>query len=335
MLNVLDRFSVSPSGLICSDCSRTNSARGITGILLLGNAASFKRHGAGTRDAELIDVRFPMTMAAMLVATLLRVQAGETVAEFPFVFREGLLWIEVTVPQSEKPLNFLVDTGAGASVIDLAKAKRMGLRPGREIAVRGVATRLAGYSLQRVTATAGEVPLPDEYVGLDLEKLSGSCERPVDGLLGADFFRGRVVQIDFVGQRIRLLKSSPADGSGESLPLRLFPGGMRVAVDINEQKQQWVRLDTGCASSLQWVTSKVNPAMCVDKVAIGLAEISIPQTTTTVAIGKEVFEKVPTGLHEKVIFPGEAGLLGNGLLSRFAAITIDARTGRLLLEQRE
>jgi len=67
--------------------------------------------------------------------------------------------------------------------------------------------------------------------------------------------------------------------------------------------------------------------------AIGLAEISIPQTTTTVGIGEHQFLNVPTGLHETAIFPGEAGLLGNGLISRFSTVTIDAKAGRVILKE--
>ena len=48
-------------------------------------------------------------------------------------------------------------------------------------------------------------------------------------------------------------------------------------------------------------------------------------------IGGYAFEKVPTGLHETAIFPGEAGLLGNALLSRFSTVTIDAKAGRVIL----
>lgn len=51
-------------------------------------------------------------------------------------------------------------------------------------------------------------------------------------------------------------------------------------------------------------------------------------------IGEHAFEKVPTGLHQTAIFPGEAGLLGNGLLSRFSTVTIDAKAGRVILGER-
>jgi len=280
-------------------------------------------------------VRFRLCAVLIFAAALAGVQAASvSLAEFPFAFREGLLWVEVTVPQSKKPLNFLVDTGAGVSVINLSTANRIGLKLGREVMVHGVQTMLTGYWQQRMLAKVGEVELPREYLAVDLDKLSSSCERPVDGLVGADFFRGRVVQIDFEAQRIRLLKPEKAGKTGESLPLQLRSCGMRVPIRVNDHKRQWVRLDTGCATALQWVTSDVRPEQCGRKMAIGLVEISIPQTETTVGIGEHKFGNVPTGLHETAIFPGEAGLLGNGLLSRFSTVTIDAKAGRVIRGER-
>ena len=67
--------------------------------------------------------------------------------EFPFEFREGLLWVKVEVPQAERPLNFLVDTGAGVSVIHLDTAKRLNLKLGRKVAVQGVGTVATEASL--------------------------------------------------------------------------------------------------------------------------------------------------------------------------------------------
>ena len=256
-----------------------------------------------------------------------------SLAEFPFQSSEGLLWIEVNFPQSEKPLHFLLDTGAGVSVINLSTAKRIGLKLGKEVRVRGVETTLTGYWQQGMSAKVGGIELPHEYLAIDLERLSSSCERRVDGLVGADFFRQRVVQIDFDARRIRLLKQEKPGKTEKALPLQLTSGGICLPVGVNGHKRQWVRLDTGCASALQWVSSEAKPEQCVRQMAIGLSEISIPQTKTTVQIGDQDFENVPTGLHETAIFPGEAGLLGNGLLSRFSSVTIDAKASRLVLRR--
>ena len=271
----------------------------------------------------------------IFVAALFQVQAAPTsLVEFPFEFRDGLLWIQVTISQSEKPLNFLLDTGAGVSVVNLNTAKRIGLKLGQAIPVRGVQTMLTGYWLEQMSAKIGSVQLPHDYLAVDLDKLGKACERPVDGLIGMNFFRGNVVQIDFDAQKIRILKPEKAEKSDEVLPLELRPCGMRVPITVDGHKRQWVRLDTGCASALQWVNSDVQFDRCTSQTTIGLAAISIPQILTTVNIEKQAFEKVPTGLHDKAIFAGEAGLLGNGLLSRFSTVTIDTKAGRVFLEKR-
>lgn len=268
----------------------------------------------------------------VLVTAVSGVSASPT--ELPFQFREGFLWVEVTIPQSAKPLNFLVDTGSGVSAINLNTGKRIGLKLGQKVQVQGVESVLTGYWQQHLSAKVGELELPSEYLAVDLDALSRSCERPVDGLVGADFFRGRIVQIDFKQQFLRLLESESLADARASLPLQFRPCGIRVPVRVNNHSRQWVRLDTGCATALQWVTSDVRFDQCTRRMAIGLAELSIPQIRTSVRLGEHQFKDVPTGLHRSAIFPGEAGLLGNGLLSKFSEVTIDGKAGRLILGDR-
>ncbi|HWH71912.1 MAG TPA: hypothetical protein VNT26_21295, partial [Candidatus Sulfotelmatobacter sp.] len=176
--------------------------------------------------------------------------------------------------------------------------------------------------------------LPKDYLAVDLSQLSGACECPVDGLIGADFFRNQVVQIDFDAGKVRRLAVPPPAGGQEVLSLKQSQGALRVPVRINQGAPQWVRLDTGCASSLQWVTGAGKSRAYPRQVAVALTGISIAVAPTTVQLGGLCFEGVPTGLHEKSLFSGEAGLLGNGLLSRFGSVTIDARAGKVLLRRR-
>ena len=57
------------------------------------------------RLCEPIRVSRCFCAALVLAAALARVQAASvSLAEFPFEFREGLLWVEVNVSQSKKPL---------------------------------------------------------------------------------------------------------------------------------------------------------------------------------------------------------------------------------------
>lgn len=240
--------------------------------------------------------------------------------------------MRASIAESAEPLNLLLDTGAGVSVLNKKTAERLGLKRGRSVRVQGVESSVMGHWLRPVSISAAGVALPSNLLSVDLETLSRSCTQPVDGLIGADFFRGQIVQIDFDSRVIRILAPERAPTIGEQIPLELRRCGMRIPINVNGGTSRWVRLDTGCASALQWVTSKVRQEQCGTKAAIGLAEIPIPQSETTVRMGAHQFQNVPTGLHEKPIFDGEAGLLGTALLSRFSRVTIDAKSGRLILE---
>jgi len=249
----------------------------------------------------------------------------------PFEYCEGLLWVQVQVPQSTRPLNFILDTGADVSVINAGTVKALRLKTGRCISVQGVHATMVGHWPVRLTAKAGGLVLPSEYLALDLGKLAHSCGRPLDGLLGADFVRGRVVQIDFASRQIRFPDEVSPVKSDTVVPLELRCNSICVSIGVNDAKNQWVRLDTGCATALQWVTADEKMSAKSEKTAIGLAELNIPQTATTVSLGGQRIDQVPTGIHHNSIFPGEAGLLGNDLLSRFKTVTIDTKSARLVL----
>lgn len=281
-------------------------------------------------------MRAPLLFTALLAAALFHnpSRAEPAPAEWPIDFRDGLIRVRLSAPSSDRPLEFLLDTGASVSVIDLKTADRLGLKRGDRVRVRGVHSSLTGYFPTALSAAMGAMALPREFLALDLRKLSDACDAAVDGLLGLDFFRDRIVQIDFAAGRIRLLDPRRESPTDEIVPLEVRPCGMRVPVGVNDGPARWMRLDTGCASDLQWVTGAVDPARCRRRLAVGLDRISIPQTTTRLRIGALAFDNVPTGIHHREIFPGEAGLLGNGVLARFDAVTIDAKSGRLILTPR-
>ena len=280
-------------------------------------------------------MRFLLFLIFRAMASFLAIQAASApLAELPFQFREGLLWISVTVSQSPKPLNFLIDTGAGVSIINYSTAQQLGLRLGQRVKVRGVGTTTEGYWPQQLTATVGQVSLPKEYLVVDLCKLSQACNCTIDGLLGADFFRGKNVQLDFRQQKLRFLKTSDIPAGAEVLTLRQRGRAFQVPVQVNGGKAEWFRVDTGCASSLQWASTREPVKASSLQITVGLSQQTIPTTATTVKLGSHQFCSVPTGLHQARIFRGESGLVGLGILARFARITLDGKTHRFFLESR-
>ena len=270
----------------------------------------------------------------LALLAILRAGAGEPpLAEVPFELRDGLIWVQMAVPRSDEPLNVLVDSGAQVSVINQRTARELGLRQGRRVKVRGVHTVTEGHWPVHLAARVEGLPLPEKFLALNLDKLGQVCCCRVDGLLGADFFRDRVVELDFAMRRIRLLPEARKAVSEVVLPLDIRASGIRVPVGVDGAKPGWVRLDTGCASALQWVTSHLKAREHPSQMSVGLMEFSIPATTADVRLGSLTIEAVPVGLHQKEIFTGESGLLGNGLLSRFSSVIVDAKIGRLILQK--
>ena len=78
-------------------------------------------------------------------------------------------------------------------------------------------------------------------------------------------------------------------------------------------------------------SASVRPEGCTKRVAVALTSFSVPVTQTTLTLGSVRFEAVPTDLQGKAIFPGEKGLLGNGVLSRFQTVTIDTKRKEVIL----
>ncbi len=81
----------------------------------------------------------------LLCARALRAEAvSPASSELPLQHREGLLWVQVNTPDGGHPLNFLLDTGASVSVLNLATAQRLGFNLGHQVNVDGVGTTAIG-----------------------------------------------------------------------------------------------------------------------------------------------------------------------------------------------
>jgi hypothetical protein len=255
-------------------------------------------------------------------------------SESPFKLRAGLIWVQVDSPRGGKPLQFILDSGAEASVMDFQTARRLHLELGQPVTVRGINSTTLGYWTESLPARVGGVDLPTNFLAMDLSALSAACHRQVDGLIGADFFAGRIVQIDFAKDKIRLLANSKPGMKAEVLPLQIQAARLRVPVEVVGLGKAWARLDTGCASALHWAVSTAVLAGqdSSQELGVGVTSVRIRQNSQSVRLGGLTLEHVSTGLHTEKLLAGEDGLLGAGLLSHFAIVTIDEPAGQLILE---
>lgn len=247
-------------------------------------------------------------------------------------YSSGYLWLKVQPADQRETLNFILDSGAASSVLDLGTARRLNLKLGGRVPVQGVHSRTTARRIGRFNAQVGSIALPKSLLALDLTMVSRTCDRPIDGLLGADFFRERIVQIDFAAGRLRILDRAPMSGCLTTLPMKQRNGTFCVPVGVDENPSRWTRVDTGCDSALEWVVSGAANQRRPGT-SIGLTNIRSRSFVAKVQLGSHTVPGVKTGLHAQQMFPGEAGLLGNALLARFC-VTIDAPGNRLVLATR-
>jgi hypothetical protein len=274
-----------------------------------------------------------LVLAAVAALMLpLSAQAGRP-GELPFRYEDGLIWLKVDCAGNEEPLNFLLDSGASVSVIDLRVARTCGAQLDAKRSVQGVSGQSLAYVVKDLQVRVGSVALSYPILAMDLGAINERCHRRVDGILGVDFFHKSAVRIDFKASKIWLLNASDVETANcVVLPIEKRNGVFCVPVKIaSDAAVQWMRLDTGCDSALEWVVAGTEKRR-MNQPSIGLATPAIRYISTSAWIGKHCFNGITAGIHPNAIFPGEDGLVGNGLLSRFC-VTIDERGGRVIFEQ--
>jgi hypothetical protein len=283
-----------------------------------------------TAKVNLIERRLKWLALLLLALPAFCGQASD----LPFKFRAGLIWVQVDGPKGAKPLNFILDSGAEASVISLQTARRLGLTLGQPMTVRGINTTTVGYWTENLPSQMGDVSLTSRYLAMDLSALSSACHRRVDGLIGADFFAGRIVQIDFAKEKIRLLEKYAPAANAEILPLQIEEARLRVPLEVVGLGKAWARLDTGCASALHWVVAAdaLTGEGSTQELGVGVSSILIRENNKAVRVGNLTLNNISTGLHTETLLAGEAGLLGAGLLSHFSVVTIDEPAREMVLE---
>jgi len=219
-------------------------------------------------------------------------------------------------------------------MLDLASARRLNMGIGQPIAVRAMNTASSGYLTESWRARVAGVYSMTNRLAMDLSALSADCHHQVDGLIGAEFFAGHIVQIDFAKERIRLLQNyQPAD-KAEVLPLQIRARQIRIPVEVIGLGKGLARLNTGCASSLRWSVTKSMLASpdAPKPQGAGVTNLIVRKNTQSVRLGSLTLEDVPTGLQSEAMLAGEGGMMGAGLLSRFSIVTIDEPSGHLILE---
>jgi predicted aspartyl protease len=155
------------------------------------------------------------------IVSEIRFDSGNSARGIPFEVHNNHIYLQVKVNNSE-PLSFILDTGA-SSVISRRRAESLGLKVRSNEQGFGVgknaveAAIVEGVSLNLFGATLSR----QNIAVIALEDLQKSLGRAVDGILGYNFLRRFVVEIDYAAKTINLYsaKNYRYKGKGERIPI--------------------------------------------------------------------------------------------------------------------
>ncbi len=172
------------------------------------------------RRASLLLLLFGIALSPAAVAQNANTAAPVTIP-FDLVVRHVI--VRVTVNNS-RPLSFILDSGANQAIIRTDIAKELGLKLEGQVTGRGAGpgvqtgafVRNAKWSLVGLTGFSQPVTL-----ALPFADLPSALGQPVDGIIGGEFIKEFVVELDYQAKQIRLHKPAAFTytGPGESIPV--------------------------------------------------------------------------------------------------------------------
>jgi len=275
--------------------------------------------------------------------------------ECPIEIASNKPWVQVAVNDSP-PLWFILDSGAaGGSVLAREAADRLGLKGGSETSKHigaGAGVDVGIVTLPDVTLhVAGDSMKLAEMRVFSMTHVAPYEGRHLDGLLGEDFFRRNVVEIDYAKRKLRIIDPDAytPGPAATVIPITLEDGLVIAAAAIQRAGEAPIpcrfAIDTGVRTTLVLYSPFVMRRR--------LLETREPMITATIGggiggetkgdlarldtlrIGPLAFARIPVILSRDTVgvFANEEpdGIVGGEILRRYKT-TFDYPHARMVLE---
>jgi hypothetical protein len=147
----------------------------------------------------------------------------------PFEMANRHIMLKVKVNNS-RTLSFVLDTGDKYGIVDLGVAKELGLNLREGVRIGGAgANTLEGAFVQDATFTVLGLDGFSQPIKLALPtaRMAARLGHDFDGIVGCDFIREFVVEIDYEAKLIKLHDKDKFvySGAGESIPIQVNSAG--------------------------------------------------------------------------------------------------------------
>ncbi len=245
--------------------------------------------------------------------------------------------------------HFLLDTGAGSSIIATKRLDDLGLVAEGDLQAMGAGGMAEASLVQIERLELGRLEFPSQsWMSVDLAPMGGRFDdRDFLGVLGYDTLNRVIIEIDYDDRVVRLHRREgfePPRGARE-VPLRM-DGNIPTAPVSIEGIETWVHLDTGSNGSLDLTTPFVKEHELLAEEndrgkmrdsgvkGVGGHSSAVRGPLHHFELGGFEFEELPTNfsLSNEGIFANSeiAGVLGAEVLSRFH-LYLDYEGARLWL----
>lgn len=165
----------------------------------------------------------------------------------PFSLHGVYIYMKAAV--NDKPVNLILDSGAGVNALTPEAAKRLGLKAGTDLTpVKGAGGVAPPVSIIEIGKLAvGKASLEGQPAALIPLPEALFC----DGLLGASFLHMWVVTVDYAASRLTLTPhgSFIPDEKATAFPLRLINNTPHIEATA-DGCHGWFNLDTGAGDSV-------------------------------------------------------------------------------------
>jgi len=187
--------------------------------------------------------RLILTATLCVAALALTPSQNRAVSEIQFelAFR-GVAFIPAKV-NGGPPMQFLLDTGGGGTHINRELAKQLGLEMARGVASASGNAQLDVGVIRSATTQVGDVQYTGQLIASPLAHLEPIFGRKLDGILGSEWMKNYVVEMDYIARRMRLYNpaSFSYSGKGATLPLTFFNGIPFIELEVSLPNKKILR----------------------------------------------------------------------------------------------
>jgi Aspartyl protease len=277
--------------------------------------------------------------------TRIRFTSGNSSLKIPLEIDNKIILIRVSVNGS-KPLKFIFDTGASASIISAQRAADLGLKTKGE--AKGTATggKIQGSFIEGVSLSVQGAEVSDQTIGAFTLPMPPGFE--FDGIIGYDFINQFVVELDYLNKTMNLHNPGTYQYSGKGEVIPLILGGRtplartKIILERRAPLEARLEVDTGGDNTFVIYGSFVKKKKLVEATqqtnqetrrGAGGEEQVVNTQFKAAQLGSFVFKNPPAelALNTERGDAGEDGLIGGEILRRFKVI-LDYSRQQMILE---